>query len=321
MPAAQVLAVIAGVAALVGLVLKFGPGLRAARPQIRWGSLIAASAVWIASYAQLVQLWASSLPWWDVALRHTPTRLSWFRAVRVFFVSNLGRYVPGAVWQFAGLAAMSAAAGASPVAATVGVLLQQMVLLATGFVLLLSSAPRLLGAWTHTLGTVSQLVLATTLTGALIVVGPRVLPGARRWAERIIKRPVPLPSPPHGAFAIYVVRAAMGWILYGIAFWLFGHALFGDEGPHLWLAATAYLASYLLGLLAIFAPGGIVVRETALVVWLQPAIGPQRALVLAIASRLWLVALEIIGAVTVVAIDWLGRRLRRSSHHEDELVA
>ena len=37
-------------------------------------------------------------------------------ALRVFFLANLARYVPGGVWQFAGLAAMSAAQGVPPVA-------------------------------------------------------------------------------------------------------------------------------------------------------------------------------------------------------------
>ncbi len=131
---------------------------------------------------------------------------------------------------------------------------------------------------------------------------------------------MPLPAPPQRAFALYVVRAALGWAAYGLGFWLFARALFGDDAPHLWLAATSYVGSYLLGLIAVFAPGGLVVREGALVVTLQPAIGPERALVLAIASRMWLVSLEIIGAATVVGADWV---IRRSGlpHHEDELVA
>jgi glycosyltransferase 2 family protein len=310
---AQAVALVAAVVVLVRLPRLSAPQWQAARPHLGWGMLVAASAVWVASYAQLVQLWAGSLPWWDAALRHSPTRLSWFRAVRIFFVSNLARYVPGAVWQFAGLAAMAAAAGASPVAATVAVLLQQLVLLATGFVLILSGAPHFLGAWTRTLDSVSQVLLAALLTAALIWLGPRALPVVRRWAERVVKRPVPLPSPPHGGFALYVVRAALGWVAYGVAFWLFSRALFGDAAPNAWLAATAYVASYLAGLLAIFAPAGLGVREGALVLSLQPAIGAQRALVLAVASRLWLVAVEIIGAIVVVSIDGVRSRLTASA--------
>ena len=284
LPLVQVVAIIAGIVALIGLVRSSSPALRAARPHVHWPTLLLASAVWMASYSQLVQLWASSLPWWDAALRHSPTRLSWFRAVRIFFVTNLARYAPGGVWQFAGLAAMSSEAGVSPVAATVAVLLQQLVLLATGFVLILSGAPHFLGAWTGRLDTASQLVLGVLLTAGLIVALPRALPIARAWAEKITGRAVPLPAPPQRAFALYVVRAALGWAAYGLAFWLFASALFGDDAPHLWLAATSYVGSYLLGLIAVFAPGGLVVREGALVVTLQPAIGPERALVLAIAS-------------------------------------
>jgi hypothetical protein len=308
-PAAQILAVVAGLAALYGLVRAAAPVLQAAHPQMDWGMLAAASALWLASYTQLVQLWASSLEWWDGSVKGTPKRLSLFQAVRVFFVSNLARYVPGAVWQFAGLAALTAATGASPVAASVAVLLQQGVLLATGFALVLSGAPHVLGAWTQALDTLSQAALAVVLMVGLIVIGPRLLPAARRLAERVIKRPVPLPSPPHGAFALYVVRSALGWVGYGIAFWLFARALYGQEAPHLWLAATTYITSYLLGLLAVFAPAGLVVREGAIVLALTPTLGPQRALVLAVASRLWLVAIEILGALFVMTADWVSRRL------------
>jgi hypothetical protein len=309
----EVVAVLAALAALYGFFRLAGPTLRSAHPKLHWGTLALASAVWMATYAQLVQLWSSSLPWWNASLRSTPRPLTWFQAMRVFFVSNLARYVPGAVWQFAGLAAMSAQAGASPVAASVAVLLQQVVLLATGFVLILSGAPHVLGAWAQTMDTLSQVALAALLTAALIGLGPRALPIIRRWTERLIKRPVPLPAPPPRAFALYVVRAALAWVAYGFAFWLFGRALFGAEAPHMWLAGTAYLSSYLLGLIAVFAPGGIVVREGAMVVQLSSAIGSDRALVLAVASRLWLVSLEIIGALVVLAVDAWRRRVRASS--------
>ncbi|GEM_PF-280417 len=309
----QVLAAVGGCLAVYGVVRVTGPTLRRAHPQLEWRTLAAASLVWFASYTQLVQLWSSSLPWWDTVVRTTPRRLTWFEGMRVFFVSNLARYVPGAVWQFAGLAAMSAQAGASPVAASMGVVFQQLVLLSTGFVLLLSGAPHLLGAWAQTLDTLSQLVLAALLTAGLIVAGPRALPVVRRWVERIIKRPVPLPTPPPRAFALYVVRAALGWIGYGVAFWIFGRALFGRAAPHVWLAATAYLASYLLGLLAVIAPGGIVVREGALVAQLSGSMGLERAVVLAFASRLWQVGLEVCAAVLVVTVDAVRRRVRASA--------
>lgn len=292
--------VIAGVAAVVHeLTPRYGPTLSDTPWAVEWPALIAASAIWLFGYVQLIQMWGRSLVWWNSA----PLR---FRsALRVFCISNLARYIPGAIWQFAGLAALAAQEGASPVAASVGVLLEQVVLLGTGFALVLSVAPRFLARWTHGLGVGAELLLAGLLIAALVVGLPRVLPHARAWAERLFKRPAPLPALPRGAFAWYVVRGALSWIIYGIAFWVFARALMGAHAPGPWLAATAYVASYLVGLLAVVAPGGIVVREAALVLLLSPTIGAHPALVLAIASRVWLIALETLAALAVLAT---GRR-------------
>jgi uncharacterized membrane protein YbhN (UPF0104 family) len=71
----------------------------------------------------------------------------------------------------------------------------------------------------------------------------------------------------------------------------------------------AFTGSYVLGLLAVFAPGGILVREAALVATLGPALGPPSALLVAVGSRLWLLALELLTALTV----FLAHRLERSS--------
>jgi uncharacterized membrane protein YbhN (UPF0104 family) len=94
----------------------------------------------------------------------------------------------------------------------------------------------------------------------------------------------------------YLAQVTIAWVGYAVAFWLFGRALFGAAAPTILLAGTAYVASYVAGIVAVFAPGGIVVREAALVATLGPVIGADRALVLALAARLWHVALEIMVA-------------------------
>jgi len=296
--------IVAAVVALVQLTRAYGATLHDAPLTVNWGMLVLASAVWLVGYVQLIQLWGRSLVWWgSPPLRFRP-------ALRVFSLSNLARYIPGAVWQFAGLAALASAEGASPVAASVGVLLEQVVLLSTGFALVLSVAPRFLARWTHGLGVGVELALAVLLIAALVVGLPRVLPRARAWAERVLKRTVPLPTLPQGPFAVYVVRGALSWVIYGVAFWLFARALLGSHAPGAWLAATAYVASYLVGLLAVIAPGGIVVREGALVLCLSSSIGAEPALILAVSSRLWLIALEVLAALVVVVFDRSGQRLR-----------
>lgn len=303
---AQIIALIAGAVVIYKFSQHYTASLHEASIGLRWGWLVASSLVWLAGYVQMIELWASSFPWWG-------SKLGRLRGLRIFVVANLARYVPGAIWQFASLAGMTMAAGASPAAASVGVILIQIVTLATGFAIVLSATPTYLGAWAHGMTPWEQLAVAVALVGLVIVVFPHVVPRIRVWAERLLKTPVPLPVPPQWPFAIYVVRCAANWFIYGIGFWLFCHAVLGPSAPGAWLAVTAYVASYIVGLLAVFAPGGIVVREGALVVLLSPVIGAQPALVLAVASRLWQIALEVLAAGVAVGADWISHRRQASA--------
>src|SRR5689334_7882429 len=126
------------VVAAVLFVWRFARDKQADLRRVDWrvdaALLAAASLVWAISFGELVLLWARSLRWWDTGMRGAA-------ALRAFFLSNLARYVPGVVWQFAGLATMAAAQGVSPVAATAAVLWQQAALLATGLALALALAP------------------------------------------------------------------------------------------------------------------------------------------------------------------------------------
>jgi glycosyltransferase 2 family protein len=295
------IAMIAGLYALYRFYQSYTAQLHGAAVGVKWGEVILASLVGASGYVQMIQLWSSSFPWWG-------SRLVWYKGLRVFFVTNLARYIPGAVWQFAGLAGMTLEAGGSPAAASVGVILLQIVTLATGIALTISAAPRLL-PWTAGLTSGEQLLIAALLIALLIVVFPHLLPRIRAVAERVLKRPVPLPTPPRGQFAIYVIRCAGNWLIYGFAFWLFSRALLGQGAPSAWVAITCYVASYLAGLIAVFAPGGIVVREGAIVGLLAPSIGAQAAAILAIASRFWQITIEVLAAGVMLGAEWVRQRI------------
>jgi glycosyltransferase 2 family protein len=274
-----------------------GPNWRAfaaAPVTIHWGMLALASAVWLASFLFLVQLWAASLAWWNQRLRGVA-------AIRIFVLSNLARYIPGAIWQFTGLALFAMEQRVSPLAAAGAVLLQQLVLLATGLLLALAFAPTMLGTFAAALPPWVQLTTVVAGLGFLLWLFPVALPALQPRLERLLRRPVPLPRPPSASFARYLVGSALGWVGYGVSFWLFTRALLDGAAPPPLLAATAFVASYVAGIIAVFAPGGIVVREAALVAALSSHLGAERAFLLAVGARVWLVALEIVGAVFVIA--------------------
>jgi len=290
----QFLAVAGAVWVLVRIARPNWRALTAVPVTIHWGTLALASGVWLASFMFLVQLWAASLAWWN-------ERLAGFAALRMFVLSNLARYIPGAIWQFTGLALFAMEERVSPLAAAASVLLQQLVLLATGLLLAFAFAPAMLGSFAGALPLGVQVGAVVAGLALLLWLFPVALRALQPHLERVLRRRLPLPRPPAASFVRYVLGSVLGWVGYGTAFWLFARALFGSAAPGPLVAGTAFVASYVAGIIAVFAPGGIVVRETALVAALAGQIGADRAFLLAVGARLWLVALEIAGAVALIA--------------------
>lgn len=303
--AAQAIALSAGVWFLLRTAQRSWGSIALAELTPAWIPILAGSALTSATYLYLVLLWVASLRWWG-------QRFAYLDAARVWFVSNLARFIPGMVWQLVGVAAMSHARDVSPVAATGGVLLQQIVLVVTGLVITAAWSPALLTHWTGTLPTRDLLGLTGLGVVVLVVLLPRAIPWLGRAVRYVLGRDRPLdwPALPTRGFAAYVVGLCVPWVVYGVAFWLFGLGLLGAQAPGLRLAVGAFVASYVAGLIVVFAPSGLVVREAAMVAALAPSVGGGAALVLAIGSRVWLLAVELLTALLVVALNALVRRGR-----------
>jgi hypothetical protein len=253
-----------------------------------------------ATYLYLVLVWVVSLRWWG-------QRLGYLHAARIMFLTNLARFIPGMIWQLVGVAAMAQAHAVSPVAATGGILLLQVVLLVTGVAVGAAWAPALLARWAVVVPPGGLLGLTLMSIVIVVLLLPPAIPFFSRVAGQVLRRPMDWPAPPRPAFALYVAGLCLPWITYGIAFWLFGRGLLGAHAPGFSVAVGAFVASYVAGLIVVFAPSGLPVREAALVAALTPSIGGAAALVLAVAARLWLVGLEL--AVTFAVL--LAHRLAK----------
>jgi uncharacterized membrane protein YbhN (UPF0104 family) len=98
------------------------------------------------------------------------------------------------------------------------------------------------------------------------------------------------------------------WVLYGVAFRLLALGLLGTPAGSSgsWgFYIAAFTGSYVAGVIAVFAPAGLLVREAALIGLLSPLLGSGDAVILAAASRIWLTALEVLAALFVLALPTL----------------
>lgn len=252
--------------------------------------LLASAAAVLASFAVLIWTWQRTVVAWG-------ERLAFADAARIWFVSNLGRYVPGKVWQIGAMGVMAERAGVSPVAAVGSSIVIAIVNVIAGIAI---AVP--LGAG-QALGSDLLLPVAAGLSLAVLA-APWLLPVAVRAAARLLRRDIRVPTLPHRAVWIAGVGCAVAWLLYGIAFRCLHIALLGRATGDLGGSTAAFTASYLVGFLALFAPGGIGVREWALGPLLEQlgiAAGAEATLIV-LASRLWLTIIEILPGLAFLLV-------------------
>lgn len=259
--------------------------------QLGWhpGALGLGSLIVVFTLAVLVGAWITSLRW-------CAAQISALDAAKVWFTSNLARFLPGGVWQFASLAVMSSRYGVSPTVATATVLLEQVVLLLTGLAVVGVLTPAVLhtGWWQGAL--VGGLVL-----GALML----ALPGGRvgRWLANHIPGLSLVWSQLRAQQLVrFFLILIVPWLMYGTAFRFLAIGLLGGVSASWGFYVAAFTGSYLAGVIAVFAPAGLFVREAALIGVLTPVLGGGDAVILAIASRVWLTALEILSGIVVLAL-------------------
>jgi uncharacterized membrane protein YbhN (UPF0104 family) len=227
---------------------------------------------------------------WGLALRRAGgTRLA--AGARIWFLSNLARYVPGNVWSYVGAVELARRVGvARPTTLAVMALTQVLsvgVAVAAGLPVLLAERarlgrPALLGAAVVAAGAALAVVFRRRLLG----LARRRLPGFD---------PAGL-TPSAGTVALLVAGYAAYWAVTGLAFAALVASLHPLAASDVPLVVAAYAAAYAAGFLALLTPAGLGVREGVLVVALAPVLPAGPALVVALLSRVWMMLVELAGA-------------------------
>lgn len=253
------------------------------RPFPALGSVL---LVWL-MYGMLIEAWRRMLAGWGQQLEYR-------EAARIWVISSLGKYVPGKVWALTGMALMAKDAGVAAWAATASALILQALAVGSG-----AAVAALFGA-----GAIQAerpgLLLWLLAGGAAALLAVAMLawpPVTRRVLALVGTEAGQAASPGIEPLVLGLLANLIAWLGYGTSLWLLALATLPDPtlGPQ--AAIAGFAASYVAGLVALFAPGGLVVREGLLIVLLQGSVGLGAATALAIASRLLLTITELGAAV------------------------
>lgn len=243
---------------------------------VGWGWIAGAIAL------GLVAVVGSSLIWL-VILKRLGTPVRWPGAA-IYLQAQLGKYVPGGVWQYASRGAMARGYGLSVRAVGRSLPIELVATVCAGA----AFACLAVGWW----GALAAAAAIAVAGGASVYLDERAI------ARRITAQTIPL--------------YAATWPLIGVSFWMTARAFLPVGPSDLALYTGAFAAAWLVGLIAIYAPGGIGVREAVLVAILGPRIGSANALVIAAASRAVFTLADLIPAALSLPL------LRRNAHRMAE---
>ena len=241
--------------------------------------LVLATLVLLVFYLVHAQLWR--LITMELGDQFIPYR----RALHIYFVSGLGRYIPGKFWQVAGMALMAQRAGFSAVAATAASVIAQLAFITSGLLYLAVVLP----VW----GRVAPILIA--VVALALAIG--AFAARHSVAERVkrLQPAIDMLDRLRGTVAMkWWTGYAISWIILGAAFVLFVSAFVDLDALQLRHAAGAVAAAYLGGLLAFFSIAGLGVREAVMGSLLLTIMPAPAALVVSVASRVWFTAGELL---------------------------
>ena len=268
----------------------------------RWSFIVLSCLIVLAAYAVLIETWRRILRAWG-------DQLGFFEAARIYFISNLGRYIPGKIWSIGVMAEMSRRRQVSVAAATGSSIISTLVNIATGFVIALFTGWKAVDRASNGHAVIGIVIAILVLLGLFTL--PVVLPALESFMRRRVGRDLSLGTLPHRAIYVAIVGNLVAWVLYGAAFQAFTAGVIERTYGSLVDYIAVYASSYVLGYLALAFPGGLIAREMALTGMLhslQLATFGQAAVVAA-TSRLWLTVLEILPALLFLAFG-----TRRQTH-------
>ncbi len=289
----------AAVALIAGIFGFLGWRLWADRGVLRhidWG---AHPGLWVLSFTLLVGvfgIWALS---WVRSLRLFGGKIETSAAASTWLIANFGKYIPGKLFMFAGRVELVRRFGVRPAVSVSALALEHVMLLVAASPFLLSVLFRGFRFDTDVLWVV---LVAAVISALAFVLRPVLLVATVNFLLRLMNQPALAAGIRPGDSARLLVFYVSGWLAYGASGVFLLGALGLGSAVTVVDGAAAFVAAWMLGFLSLVTPGGIGVREGALVLLLGSAVPAPQAIMVALVARLSWTLVETAGVIIGVLI-------------------
>lgn len=270
------------------------------RWQINYPMLIIATALCVFTFFIMSSVWR-------LIILSLGKQIGNAKAFKISYIANLGRYIPGKIWQMFGMIMLAKKEGITEEEAVTSFGLTQLFAVPSGLlcgVVFLMLSPGGFGDYSRIPYMSAGLKIvgaAILLVSLLTVFFPQRMEALLNRVFILFKRKaIRLEINKSLAAAIYG-GYFLAWSLYGLSFWIFVKGVTVQAAP-VFPVIGLFVIAYQIGYLALFAPGGMGPREAVMTLLLAPFFGPAVAAALSLASRLWLIIVEAIAALIALKI-------------------
>ena len=266
-------------------------------PQVRAGFADLGVGTVAAAFGTVLLALLVTLQVWRSLLTSSGSRVPFPAAARIFFVGQIGKYLPGAVWPVLAQMELGQAQKIPRRRSATVAVLTMLVSLAAGLLTAAAVIPA---------GAVGGGYTWAFLAVPVLLVGlhPRVLNPAIDRLLRLARRPPMEVALSGRAIVTATLWAVFFWLISGLHIYLMAIRLGAPDGRTALLAIGGFAFAWCVGFLVIFAPAGAGVREVILVAALSPVLSLGKATAVALASRL----LTTVGDLASAGVAaWFGR--------------
>lgn len=232
---------------------------------------------------------------WKLILVRLGNPLSYRKSFRIFFLSQLGRYIPGKIWGILGLVYLSGKEGITQAVSGASIILQLVLQVVSGVILFILTLP----FWREipALGGLYPVLVFFPL--GLLFLHPFFLRRGFNFALRLVgQKPVDI----NWRYGYLLGQLALWggfWVIHGLASYHLIKAV-SNSSPPLPVVTGIFAIAWVAGFVSLLTPSGLGVMEGTLTLLLGLYLPLYMATIIALLTRL----LRTAGDLICAAIAW-----------------
>src|ERR1700761_7516245 len=215
---------------------------------------------------------------WGALLGGLGSPLRTTTAGRIFFIGQLGKYIPGSLWPVLTQMELGARANVPRARSASASILTMILSLATGLLLAAATLP-----FAHYSAGYDWVFLLVPVI--LVCLYPKVLNPLLNLLFKLTKRPGLDQPVALGMLSKPLAWSLVAWIANGLQIWILAERLGAPAGRTILIALGGYAFAWCVGFGFIFAPAGAGFRDLLIIAVLAPVLPYAPALAVALVSR------------------------------------